>query len=153
MHSRATPRLYYLRQLRRCGLSQCDLLAYYRTLNLPYPWVGLSSLAYWTHQGWKWHPRENPEACLKIIYSDIPYVACIRKVQIEFLKTRRERLSQQFLLQICQPNHRLHYLLNKHDSIMYTLEMLRNITAQFLKLNAIRAVSLYTTYFNNNIVM
>ena len=35
MHSRATPRLYYLRQLRRCGLSQCDLLAYYRTLIRP----------------------------------------------------------------------------------------------------------------------
>ena len=32
IHSRATPRLYYRSQLRRCGLSQCDLLAYYRTL-------------------------------------------------------------------------------------------------------------------------
>ena len=32
MYSRATPRLYYLKQLRRCGLSQCHLLAYYKTL-------------------------------------------------------------------------------------------------------------------------
>ena len=35
MHSRATPGLYYLRQVGRCGLSQCDLLAYYRTLIRP----------------------------------------------------------------------------------------------------------------------
>ena len=28
--------------------------------------------------------------------------------------------------------------------------MHQSITAQFLKLNAIRAVSLYTTYYNNN---
>ena len=32
MHSRTTPKLYILRQLRKCGLSQCDLLAYYRTV-------------------------------------------------------------------------------------------------------------------------
>ena len=42
-------------------------------------------------------------------------------MKIEFLKTRRERLSKQFFVQICQPNHRLHYLLNKHDFIMYYL--------------------------------
>ena len=40
---------------------------------------------------------------LKIIYSDIPYEACIQKVQIESLKTRRERLSKQFFLQIFNP--------------------------------------------------
>ena len=34
IHSRVSPRLYYLRQLKRCGLSQCDLLAYYRTIRL-----------------------------------------------------------------------------------------------------------------------
>ena len=28
---------------------------------------------------------------------------------------------KQFLLQTCQPNHILHYLLNKRDSIMYNL--------------------------------
>ena len=56
------------------------------------------------------------------IYSDIPYYeACIQKAQIKFKNTRRERLSKQFFLQICQPNHRLHYLLNKRDSIMYNL--------------------------------
>ena len=44
-----------------------------------------------------------------------------RKLKIEFLKTRRERLSKQFFLQICQHNHRLHYLLNTRDSIMYNL--------------------------------
>ena len=46
----------------------------------------------------------------------------MNKAEIEVLKARRERLSKQFFLQICQPNHRLlHYLLNKRDSIMYNL--------------------------------
>ena len=80
---------------------------------------------------------------LKIIYSDIPYEACIREAQIELLKARRARLSKDFFLQICQPNHKLHYLLNRRDSIMYNLEMYRNIIAQFLRLNAIKAVLLY----------
>ena len=121
MHSRATPRLYYLRQLRRCGLSQCDLLAYYRTLIRPI-------LEYACPV---WHARltkgesdileKIQKRALKIIYSDIPYEACIQKALIEFLKTRRERLSKHFFFQICQPNHRLHYLLNKRDSIMYNL--------------------------------
>ena len=122
MYSRATPRLYYLRQLRRCGLSQCDLLAYYRTL--------IRSLLQYACP--VWHAgltkgesdilEKIQKRALKIIYSDIPYYeACIQKTQIEFIKTRRERLSKQFFLQICQPNHRLHYLLNKRDFIIYNL--------------------------------
>ena len=102
MHSRATYRLYYLRQLRRCGLSQCDLLAYYRTVI--YPILEYACPV--------WHARltkgesdiEEIQTCaLKIIYSDIPYEASIQKAQIEFLKTRRERLSKQFFLQIFNP--------------------------------------------------
>ena len=62
---------------------------------------------------------------LKIIYSDIPYEACIQEAQIELLKARRARLSKDFFSQICQPNHKLHYLLNQHDSIMYNL---RNVS-------------------------
>ena len=153
MHSKATPRLYYLRQLRRCGLSQCDLLVYYRTLIRPIleyacpVWhVGLT-------KGESDILEEIQKRALKIIYSDIPYEACIQKAQIEFLKTRREGLSKQFFLQICQPNHRLHYLLNKRDSIMYNLRNASKYHCPIPKLNAIRAASLYTTYYNNNIVM
>ena len=45
-----------------------------------------------------------------------------KQIYIEVLKARRERLSKQLFLQICQPNHRLHYLLNKRDSIMYNIK-------------------------------
>ena len=126
MHSRATPRLYYLRQLRRCGLSQCDLLAYYRTLIRP---ILECACPVW-HGGLTKGESDILEKiqklALKIIYSDIPYElsylcdrifipyeACIQKAQIEFLKTRRGRLSKHFLLQICQSNHRLTALLVK----------------------------------------
>ena len=64
---------------------------------------------------------------LKIIYSDLPYEACIQEAQIELLKSRRARLSKDFFSQICQPKHtsKLHYLLNRRDSIMYNL---RNVS-------------------------
>ena len=95
MHSRATPRLYYLRQLRRCGLSQCDLLAYYRTLIrriLEY------ACPVW-HDGLTKGESNILEKCtLKIIFSDIPYEACIQKAQIEVLKAHRERLSKHAVL-------------------------------------------------------
>ena len=61
---------------------------------------------------------------LKILYSDMPYEACIKEAQIELLKARRARLSKDFFSQICQPNHMLHYLLNRPDSIMYNLRNL-----------------------------
>ena len=62
---------------------------------------------------------------LKIIYSDIPYDACIQEAKIELLKVCRARLSKDFFSQICQPNHKLHYLLNRRDAIMYNL---RNVS-------------------------
>ena len=62
---------------------------------------------------------------LKIIYSDIPYEACIQEAQIELLTVRRARLSKNFFSQTCQPNHKLHYLLNRRDAIMYNL---RNVS-------------------------
>ena len=65
--------------------------------------------------------EKNQKRALKIIYCDIPYVACIQEAPIELLKARRARLSKDFFSQICQPNHKLHYLLNRRDSIMYNL--------------------------------
>ena len=62
---------------------------------------------------------------LKIIYSDIPYEACIQEAQIKLLKARRVRLSKDLFSQICQPKHKLHYLLNRRDSVMYNL---RNVS-------------------------
>ena len=101
MHSRATPRLYYLRQLRRCGLSQCDLLAYYRTLIRPILEYACPVWHAGLTKGESDILEKIQKRALKIIYSDMPYEACIQKAQIEFLKTRRERLSKQFFLQIC----------------------------------------------------
>ena len=123
MHSRATLRLYYLRQLRRCGLSQCDFLAYYRTLIHPILEYACPVWHAGLTKGESDILEKIQKRVLKIIYSDIPYEAYIQKAQIEFLKTRRERLSMQavpFADLSTQP-YRLHYLLNKRDSIMYNL--------------------------------
>ena len=103
MHSRATPRLYYLRQLRRRGLSQCDLLAYYRTLIRPILEYACPVWHAGLTKGESDILEKIQKRALKIIYSDIPYEACIQKVQIEFLKTRRERLSKQFFFKFVNP--------------------------------------------------
>ena len=125
MHSMTSQRLYYLRQLRRCGLSQSDLLAYYRTMIRPI-------LEYACPV---WHARHTKgesdiieniqKRTLKIIYFDIPYEACIQEAQIELLKVRRARLSKDFFSQICQPNDKLHYMLNRRDASMCNL---RNVS-------------------------
>ena len=63
MHSRTTPRLW---QLRRCGLSQSDLLAYYRTMIRP---ILEYACPVW-HAGLT--KGEILKRALKIIYSAIP---------------------------------------------------------------------------------
>ena len=156
MHSRATPRLYYLRQLRRCGLSQCDLLAYYRTLIRPILEYACPVWHAGLTKGESDILEKIQKRALKIIYSDIPYEACIQKAQIEFLKTRRERLSKQFFFQICQPNHRLHYLLNKRDSIMYNLRNASKYHCPIPKTERYKGsfiVHNLQQVYNNNIVM
>ena len=130
MHSRASPRLYYLRQLKRCGLSQSDLLAYYRTMIRPILEYACPVCHAGLTKGESDIIERIQKRALKIIYFDIPYEACIQEAQIHFaqielLKSRRARLSKDFFLQICQPNHKLYYLLNRRDSIIYNL---RNVS-------------------------
>ena len=124
MHSRASPRLYYLR-LKRCGLSQSDLLAYYRTMIRPILEYACPVCHAGLTKGESDIIKKIQKRALKIIYFDIPYEACIQEAQIELLKSRRARLSKDFFLQICQPNHKLYYLLNRRDSIIYNL---RNVS-------------------------
>ena len=95
IHSRATPRLYYLRQLRRCGLSQCDLPACYKTLIRP---ILEYACPVWHARLTTGESNISEKRTLKIIYSDIPYEACIQKAQIEVLKARSERLSKHAVL-------------------------------------------------------
>ena len=95
MYSWATTRLYYIRQLRRCWLTQCDLLAYHRTLIHPifeYACPGWNS---GLTKGESYILEKIQMRALKMIYFDMPFEACIQKALIEFLEARHERLSKQ----------------------------------------------------------
>ena len=83
MHSRATPRLYYLRQLRRGGLSQCDLLAYYRTFIRPILEYACPVWHAGLTKGESDILEKIQKRALKIIYSDIPYMHTIGYMHTE----------------------------------------------------------------------
>ena len=100
MHARASQRLYYLRQLKRCGLSQSDMLAYYRTMIRPILEYACPVWHAGLTKGESDIIEKIQKRVLKIIYSDIPYEACIQEAQIELLKSRRARLSKDFFSQI-----------------------------------------------------
>ena len=72
--SRASPRLYYIRQLKRSGLTREDLLVYYKTMIRPIleyvcpVWhAGLTS-------GESDLLEQTQKRALKIIYQDLPYI-------------------------------------------------------------------------------
>ena len=72
MHSRASPTLCYLRKLKRCGLSQSDLLAYYRTMIRPILEYACPVWHAGLTKGESDIIEKNQKRALKIIYSDIP---------------------------------------------------------------------------------
>ena len=72
MHSRASPRLYYLRKLKKCGLPQSDLLAYYRTMIRPILEYACPVWHAGLTKGESDIIEKIQKRALKIIYSDIP---------------------------------------------------------------------------------
>ena len=72
MHSRASLRLYYLRQLRKGGLSQSDMLAYYRTMIRSILEYACSVWHAGLTKGESDTIEQIQKRALKIIYCDIP---------------------------------------------------------------------------------
>ena len=115
MTSRASPRLYYIKQLKRSGLTREDLLVYYKTMIRPIleyacpVWhAGLTS-------GESDLLEQTQKRALKIIYPDLPYVESLDSAHLELLRVRRERLSKQFFVNMCKSDSKLNYLLEKRN--------------------------------------
>lgn len=113
MYARASPRLYYLRQLRRCGLSNNDLLTYYQTMVRP---ILEYACPVW-HAGLTIGESELLEhiqkRALKTIYYGLSYEAALQISHLDHLSARRERLSKKFFTTICDSDSKLNYLLKK----------------------------------------
>ena len=111
MLSRAAPKLYYLKQLKRAGLSVDDLIVYYRS-------VIRSSLEYaspvWNAGLTKKHSEDIEriqKRALKTIFPDSDYELALQISGLDQLCDRREKLDRAKFDQIKTPNHRLNYIL------------------------------------------
>ncbi len=113
MYSRAAPRLYYLRQLRRCCVDTSDLLIYYKSVIRP---VVEYCCQAW-HTGLTKQDTDLIEQiqrrALNVIYPDKSYLEALSHASLTTLSDRRESLCQSFFMNVCQENHRLNYLLSK----------------------------------------
>ena len=96
MISRVSPRLYYIRQFGRSGLSRDDLHVYCKTmicLILEYAcpvWhVGLTS-------GESDLLEQIQKRAIKSIYLDFRYIDALESAHMELLSVCRERLSKHF---------------------------------------------------------
>ncbi len=113
MISKASPRLYYLRQLRRCGLSDSDLLKFYKSIVRP---ILEYACPVW-HPGLTGSESQSVEQiqrrALKIICPNISYEEALHIADLELLSSRRSSLCKQFFNEICDPTCKLNYLLTK----------------------------------------
>ena len=109
--SKANQRIYYLKQLKKSGLSLDDLLCFYCSI--------VRSVLEYACQAW--HPGltqghiDRLEAlqrrALKIMMPEASYELALQISELETLSQRREKLCQKFFVKMCHPDHRLNYLL------------------------------------------
>ena len=119
--SKASKRLYHLKQLRRAGLDSVDLLAFYES-------VIRSVLEYACpvlHTSLTVADPSRIESiqrrAMKIIEPKLGYDAACSKYHLDNTFVRRENLSKKFFTCINSPSHKLHHLLPQPKSNRYCL--------------------------------
>ena len=112
--SKAASRLYFLKQLKRSGLSQQDLLYFYITSIrsiLEYACV------VWHHgltKAQSFRLEAIQKRALRIIFPivyDMPYNFALSLADLAALSERRASLGRSFFKEVCQPDNCLHSLL------------------------------------------
>lgn len=113
--AKASSKIYYLKMLKRAGLSTNDLLCFYTSVIRP----TLEYVCYVWHHGLTLAQSDRLEALqkrsLRIIFGDlyfgIPYFTALQISGLDSLHTRRTDLSKTFFHQICDPANIIHHLL------------------------------------------
>ena len=123
--TRASSRLYFLRMLKRVGISLTDIFHVYTSIIRPI-------LEYACEV---WHPGLSKELsqslehvqkrALKIMLPDASYSKALEHFSCETLHQRREYLCKKLFKNMCNPSHRLNYLL---PPIRNNVKGLRNCT-------------------------
>ncbi len=117
IHSKAGKRLYYLRELKRSGLSQTDLIRVYLSL--------VRSICEYACQVWSTGLSKETSNYLetvqrrafRIVLPKEHYADACEQLQIPTLKERRDRLCKSLFESMCNPDHRLNYLLPEKRSV------------------------------------
>ena len=109
--SKATQRLYFLKQLRHAGIPQAQLLHFYTAVIRPV----LEYMALvWNHLLTKTQIEAIQRRALRIIYSytsDMPYTSALYCAAVPSLADCREHLAQKFFKSVLDPSTCLFTLL------------------------------------------
>ena len=132
-------KLYFLKHLKRAGLSADDLILYYKSIirsSLEYACqVWHSSLSYNLS-----HDLERiQKRALQIIYPDKDYEDLLIEVEMETLFDRREGLCSKLFKDIATNNqHKLHYLLKRNTTNNFSLRKKKEFCLPKTKTNRFR---------------
>ena len=113
--SKANSRLYYLKRLKRAGLSTVELLSFYCTVIRP---VLEYACVVWHHgitRAQSDHLESLQKRALRIIFGEIvigmPYCFVLQYGKLDALSQRRVKLGQSFFKQLCDRDSCLNHLL------------------------------------------
>ena len=118
IYATASPRLYYLKQLRRCGVALEDQLMFYKSVIVPITEYACPA----------WHTRltkhdteilETYKRAMSVIFPGLNYHDALKTPRLPTLSTRRDLLCKAFFMQVSKPNHKLNYLLEKRHEHPY----------------------------------
>jgi hypothetical protein len=123
--SKCAPRLYYLKQLRRSGMQDDDLIVFYKTIVRP---VLEYACPVW-HAGLTKAQSDAIESvqkrALRLVFPSLSYRASLTKTGIETLLARRDDICKQQFSAICSEQHKLHHLLPPAKALPYKLRSIK----------------------------
>ena len=138
--SKASKRLYHLKQQRRAGLDSVDLLAFYESvirsvLEYAYP-VWHTSLTVADSS----RIESIQRRAMKIIEPELGYDATCSKHHLDNTFVRSENLFKKFFTCINSPSHKLHHLLPQPKSNRYSSGIHLNYLSQKPKPTGLRTL-------------
>jgi len=127
--SKASKRLYFLKQLRRAGVPPRQLLHFYTAVIRPVLEYASPVWHYSITQAQSQHLESIQKRAVHIIYSftrGMSYPNVLFVANLNSLKDRRDKFSRTFFQNMCKPASCLHHLLPppRNTSVIYRLYVL-----------------------------
>ncbi len=136
--AKASPRLYFLRQLKRSGLSAADLTTFFVTVVRPVTEYGCPVWHSGLSVGDSSHLEQIQKRAMRIIYPELSYRCALQRAGLETLASRRDSLSRELFNAICEPSHKLNHLLPKTHVTGHNTRSNRKLRAPIIKTERFR---------------